>query len=243
MQKFNRKDGKELVHLHAPADDYFSSYEEIIGQTNDSLLDYGGGGGGGDAKRGKRDVNKFRGFRYGIELTCDNSEECQEWVNQQHFCVLGRCIQLFCESDSDCPDDSQCHDGQCIVVKSCDSNEDCQEGLICKDGKCSPDDTECRDEEDCPPVRFFIVTLIVFPYYSDFLLKGQTCEDGQCEDKTCRKDRDCKNSMVCLLGLCVDGECKKNSDCETGRICKNRRCFIQCSQVHGSCPPVRFLPR
>ena len=47
--------------------------------------------------------------------------------------------------------------------------------------------------------------------------------------------------MVCLFGLCADGECRKNSDCSTGRICKNRRCFIQCSQVHGSCPPVRYI--
>ena len=154
MQRFNRKGGKELVHLHAPEDHDFSSYEEIIGQTNDSLLDYGGG-----SKRGKREVNKLKGFRYGIELQCDSNNECQDWVNQQHFCVLGRCIQLFCERDRDCPDDSQCYDGQCITVKNCDSNDDCQEGLICKDGKCSPDDTECRDDEDCPPVRLFIPIL------------------------------------------------------------------------------------
>ena len=50
--------------------------------------------------------------------------------------------------------------GQCIVVKNCDSNEDCQEGLVCKDGKCSPDDTECRDDEDCPPVILFSVALL-----------------------------------------------------------------------------------
>ena len=116
-----------------------------------------------DYNRFKRSVkDKSKGLRYGIELKCDRDKECHDWVNQRHFCVIGRCIQLFCENHQDCPSKSRCYDGLCIVVTSCKHTEDCQDGLVCLDGKCSPDEDdskecdvgcECQDDKDCVPVR------------------------------------------------------------------------------------------
>jgi len=149
----------DLHALQSYDDDSF--YDEVIQRKdhiNDSLLDY-------ENNRPKRSTQrKSKGLRYGIELKCDKDKECHEWVNQRHFCVIGRCIQLFCENHKDCPRKSQCYDGLCIVVTSCKHTEDCQDGLVCLNGKCSPDDDdsgseecgvgcECQDDKDCAPVR------------------------------------------------------------------------------------------
>ena len=144
------EDETEDIDLHTLNSYEDSFYDDVNPKINDSLLDYDG------KSRPKRSI-KTKGLRYGIELKCDGDNDCHEWVNQRHFCVIGRCIQLFCETNHDCPKTSQCYDGLCIVVTSCKNTNDCQDGLLCLNGKCSPkDDTDghCQDDDDCDPVDF-----------------------------------------------------------------------------------------
>ena len=55
----------------------------------------------------------------------------------------------------------------------------------------------------------------------------------------------CREHLICDNGICAEGECwqgiegKPRKNCEEpGKKCSNKRCLIECSELHSSCPKV-----
>ena len=98
-------------------------------------------------------------------------QNLQEWFEEiglNYFCIIGRCIQQYCDKDDDCPgDDSQCINLICLSIITCIDDNDCGGVLICaisdneEEGICKPEDElppECTDIDlsACPPVSNLI---------------------------------------------------------------------------------------
>ena len=93
---------------------------------------------------------------FGEELECISNTECQEWIDNQYFCVRERCIQLFCGNDGECPgSNDRCIDQACITVSDCKTDNDCGGSLVCNQllGICTPFRPECIQPSECSPVN------------------------------------------------------------------------------------------
>ena len=93
---------------------------------------------------------------FGELLECNSNKECQEWIDNQYFCIKRRCTQKNCQYDSQCPgSNDRCIDQYCITITDCKTDNDCGETLFCnqKLGICTPSRPECIDPSECPPVN------------------------------------------------------------------------------------------
>jgi Cys-rich repeat protein len=142
-----------------------------------------------------------------------------------------------CQLDSDCPKETVCQGGSC-VVKGCSTADDCGDGQICVDdgsgnGTKVCTAIECISDGDCA--------------------NGATCVDGLCVGGTvpqgCKSSADCPAGQTCdtATGNCAPvppsslGECAacvEQADCEAGLECGkvgvSNHCTRPCTQ-QGEC--------
>ncbi len=153
-----------------------------------------------------------------------------------------------CLTVGDCPGDTLCHRGVC-VVESCEETGNCAEGLVCEDRRCQPrGDGRCTREEDCELHLTCTVggdglnQCLPVPCEQDLDCRGR---DARCNTQTltcepdnrprCVTDRDCPwdTASRCnrLLRRCElkedEGACAGDIWCEQGQRCdrETRNCI------------------
>jgi hypothetical protein len=153
------------------------------------------------------------------------------------FCNLetNRCesarIAGCCDSDDDCPADTECVDhfcdlatNTCDSVRECEQDSDCDDGDPCTDdvcgtdGCCSNQPLSCVDEP-CPP-----------ECYCDE--EGSVCRLCECagDGETCCTDSDCDDGKTCTTDTCVDNCCTYEPvECPNNQCCReNVGCVDTC---------------
>lgn len=132
-----------------------------------------------------------------------------------------RGVQVSCEGDFDCPQDTFCdadtHECVGYDFEVCLTDGDCPVGSYCDraDGGCYiPVIAECGGDGDCGP-----------DFECDFR--------GSCRPQTfgsCLVDGDCSTGQVCIENTCTPiGEvCQFDFQCAAGFACVNNRCRLLC---------------
>lgn len=132
---------------------------------------------------------------------CTSNAQC----NPTQSCSNGACIQVTCNSNSECTSRSEgigqiCSAGFCYQ-QACVETTDCPSGTVCS----------CSDGPGC------------------------TTGDPVCypSGQTCGSDTDCWGSaLICTGGKCA--QCASNNDCPSG-FCANGSCFDSCAGLTGIC--------
>ncbi len=109
-----------------------------------------------------------------------------------------------------CPGNDENENDNDEVTPGCEERDDCEGDLVCIDGVCThcARDRDCREFEQCDPVRLTCVPL----------------EDW---GDDCASHDECTLGEFCVQGLCVDGgevdPCTHDAECPTGRYCNMDR--------------------
>lgn len=136
-----------------------------------------------------------------------------------------------CANDDDCPSDSSCLRGACVVtgptdtveedeygldagngqenIRSCETAEDCGCGYDCADdSRCQKSNTYCCANADCKEGDFC--------HFSE----GESDPNGTCMLSECDDNDDCGQCGVrCFHHLCDQAYCCVDGDCPTEKLC------------------------
>jgi hypothetical protein len=149
-----------------------------------------------------------------------------------------QCAPETCVDDTDCPDNEQCLDGDCVPVPcecgsvqnhqcveyACCSDSDCGPNEVCVDNSCQekPPEVECDSDADCPSAQYCDI-----PTGQD----SGTCEDVQPGDCGEIKDHqfvpygyECGSELGC-------------PSCPSGYVCYNHGCI----QSDITCPSTGIV--
>jgi len=172
----------------------------------------------------------------GIQLKCDDSNECTDNVcDSEKGCV-------FTPNELDCPDDDpctvteKCQNGGCVK-----GQKDCDDDNVCTLTYCDPqisngcvtvnqpvlcdDGDACTEKDSCAAGKCIGV--------------GKDCDDGNvCTDETCDKLKGCEytdntnpcnDNSACTVGdKCAGGNCVVSVvDCDDNDPCTADSCDVQ----------------
>ena len=108
--------------------------------------------------------------------------------------ALGRCVD--CLTSVDCPEDTECIDGQCEIP--CTQDEQCALFEACVNGECV--EVACQDDHECVVAAGYV---------------SAACVSRECRLR-CTNADDCTGAFeACHQGLCVFVGCETNEQCRT----------------------------
>ncbi|MFN3201333.1 MAG: hypothetical protein ACE366_23230 [Bradymonadia bacterium] len=120
------------------------------------------------------------------------------------ICIDGACEPPQCEEDKDCDVGEVCRDQQCIPAQPCEDNDQCPEDTQCLDGNCEPL-PPCGGDRNCAPNEICEAGLCrpqAECESRDACLENEDCIGGRCVPFICRGDADCPEAQVCNAGAC-----------------------------------------
>lgn len=179
---------------------------------------------------------------------CQSSQVCQNEVGILHSCVQGKCMELICDNQGDCPSHHTCYKGICIYHGKCQLSNDCHPQAICTKGhchflhcnlhsdcskgflcsqefQCVPN--KCQTKKDCPP-NFLChenghCEMGGCVDEVDCAPLGD-CIEGHCQELKCTDDSQCQPHRICLEGFCVLGPCQTENECQEEEVCLKGYC-------------------
>ncbi|TRY68976.1 hypothetical protein TCAL_08634 [Tigriopus californicus] len=166
---------------------------------------------------------------------CQSSQVCQNEVGILHSCVQGKCVELICDNQSDCPSHHTCFKGTCIFHGTCLLSNDCHPQAICTKGHCHF--SHCNLHTDCS--KGFLCSQ-EFQCVPNKCQTKQDCpanfvchENGHCENGGCADEADCAPIGDCIEGHCQEISCTDDGQCQAHRFCLEGFCTL------GPCQDVR----
>ena len=172
------------------------------------------------------------------EPECFSDEECFDVMGAPAICDEGRCVEVECVFDGQCPPNFTCdlETNSCQLAVECVRNTDCRPGEICQDGQCVEEVGDCLRDNECGADQICEENACVAPsgcaVETDCGDDSFECVAGNCIPRpTCNNDNDCSfgiPGVVCSAdGFCeaLVGFCNVDNDCPGSQSCVFGLCF------------------
>ncbi|PAV80987.1 hypothetical protein WR25_04782 [Diploscapter pachys] len=171
---------------------------------------------------------------HNLSLACQINYECprNQYCGSDGYCHPMGSAYRSCYFQTDCMSTETCANNRCVPKsyiqssnKDCTISLQCSTAETCQNGRCVTTmmgnmpgggasgclvDSQCWNKDEkcvngqCQIVLGSLTTRINICQYDSECPSGQSCIQSRCSTSTCKTDRDCRNTDICVMGSCVE---------------------------------------